>query len=145
VRRPFFNSQEFGQLIFTGLLEKLSLAKKERMKRLQVLAEKAKVSSAQKGETKYEVDGRNEFSDKFSEIEALFAKDTQDSLVERYRDDFLSASEKAMSTSGASYIAVIQGLPADISAKGTAWLQRIVDTFCERANTIIPLLNIFSK
>ena len=42
VRRPFFDSQEFGRLIFDGLLDKLALAKKERMKRLQILAEKAK-------------------------------------------------------------------------------------------------------
>jgi bifunctional UDP-N-acetylglucosamine pyrophosphorylase/glucosamine-1-phosphate N-acetyltransferase len=45
VRRPFFDSQEFGRFIFAGLLDKLTLAKKERMKRLQILAEKARVSS----------------------------------------------------------------------------------------------------
>ena len=34
VRRPFFEAQEFGPLVFAGLLEKLALAKKERVKRL---------------------------------------------------------------------------------------------------------------
>ena len=62
VRRPFFDSQEFGRLIFAGLLDKLTLAKKERIKRLQILAEKAKTSSEHDAETKPETAGRNEFS-----------------------------------------------------------------------------------
>jgi bifunctional UDP-N-acetylglucosamine pyrophosphorylase/glucosamine-1-phosphate N-acetyltransferase len=145
VRRPFFDSQEFGQLIFFGLLDKLALAKKERIKRLQVLAEKAKVSSENEAETKREVAGRNEFHDKFTEIEELFAGGIQDSVVEKYRDDFLSASEKARSESGANYIAVIQGFSAHVSEKGVVWLQRIVDTFSDKTKGIMPSLNIFGK
>jgi bifunctional UDP-N-acetylglucosamine pyrophosphorylase/glucosamine-1-phosphate N-acetyltransferase len=145
VRRPFFDSQEFGQLVFAGLLDKLTLAKKERIKRLQIMAEKAKASSDHEIETKPEVAGRAEFSERFAEIEELFARGIQDVVVEKYRDDFLSASDNARSESGASYIAVIQGLPAQVSGKGTLWLQRIVDVFCEKTRTIMPSLNIFSK
>jgi bifunctional UDP-N-acetylglucosamine pyrophosphorylase/glucosamine-1-phosphate N-acetyltransferase len=145
VRRPFFDSQEFGQLIFSGLLDKLALAKKERMKRLQVLAEKAKVSSENEAEEKREVAGRNEFYDKFTEIEEVFAEGIQDSVVKKYRDDFLSASDKARSESGANYIAVIQGFSAHVSEKGVVWLQRIVDTFCDKTKGIMPSLNIFGK
>jgi bifunctional UDP-N-acetylglucosamine pyrophosphorylase/glucosamine-1-phosphate N-acetyltransferase len=145
VRRPFFDSQEFGQLIFSGLLDKLALAKKERMKRLQVLAEKAKVSSENEAEEKREVARRNEFYDKFTEIEEVFAEGIQDSVVKKYRDDFLSASDKARSESGANYIAVIQGFPAHVSEKGVVWLQRIVDTFCDKTKGIMPSLNIFGK
>ncbi len=145
VRRPFFDSQEFGLLVFAGLLDKLSLAKKERMKRLQVLAEKAKVSSEHTPEAAQETAGRNEFSGKFTEIEALFTKEMKDSLAEKYRDAFLSVFEKARGVGGASYIDVIQGLPADISGKGTAWLQRIVDAFCETSKTIMPSFSIFCK
>ena len=145
VRRPFFDSQEFGQLIFAGLLDKLALAKKERMNRLQVLAEKVKVSSEPDAETKPEVTGRNEFYEKFIEIERLFAGGLQDSLVEKCRDDFLSAFDNARSGSGANYIAVIQGLPVHVSEKGVLWLQRMVDTFCEKAKAIMPSFNIFGK
>jgi bifunctional UDP-N-acetylglucosamine pyrophosphorylase/glucosamine-1-phosphate N-acetyltransferase len=143
VRRPFFDSQEFGRLIFAGLLDKLGLAKKERMKRLQVLAEKAKTSSEHDAETKPETTGRTEFHEKFAEIEGLFARGIRDVVVEKYRDDFLSASDKVRSESGVNYIAVIQGLPAHVSGKGTLWLQRIVDTFCEKTKAIMPSLNIF--
>jgi bifunctional UDP-N-acetylglucosamine pyrophosphorylase / glucosamine-1-phosphate N-acetyltransferase len=145
VRRPFFDSQEFGRLIFDGLLDKLALAKKERIKRLQILAEKTKTSSENDAETKPETAGRKEFYEKFSEIEALFARETHDSAIQKYRDDFLSDSNNTRSKSGAGYIAVIQGLPAHVSAKGTLWLQNIVDNFCEKTKTIIPSLNIFGK
>jgi UDP-N-acetylglucosamine/UDP-N-acetylgalactosamine diphosphorylase len=145
VRRPFLKLQEFGQLIFSGLLDKLALAKKERMKRLQVLAEKAKISPENEVERKLDVAGRKEFCERFSEIEGLFAGGIQDSVVEKYRDDFLSASDKARSEKGANYIAVIQGFPADVSEKGVVWLQKIVDTFCEKAKAIMPSLNIFNK
>ena len=145
VRRSFLESQEFGQLIFSGLLDKLALAKKERIKRLQVLAEKAKISRENEAEWKPDVAGRNEFHEGFSEIEGLFAGGIQDSVVVKYRDDFLSASDKARSERGAGYIAVIQGLPAHVSEKGVLWLQRIVDTFCERAKAIMPSLNIFGS
>jgi bifunctional UDP-N-acetylglucosamine pyrophosphorylase/glucosamine-1-phosphate N-acetyltransferase len=145
VRRPFFDQQEFGQLIFSGLLDKLALAKKERLKRLQALAEKAKVSSGNKAETKLETAGRNEFYEKFTEIEGLFAGRIQDPVVEKYRDDFLSASDKARNESGANYIAVIQGFPAHVSEKGVLWLQRIVDTFGEKAKAIMPSFNMFGK
>jgi len=145
VRRPFFDSQEFGQLIFSGLLDKLDLAKKERIMRLQVLAEKLKVSSGHDSKTKRETADRNEFFKKFSEIEGLFAAARLDNATERYRDDFLSAYDKARGQSGADYIAVIQGLPAHVSDKGTIWLQKIVDTFCEKTKEIIPSFRLFDK
>ena len=36
----FFNNQEFGDLLYDGLIDKLSLAKAERIKRLRAMAEK---------------------------------------------------------------------------------------------------------
>jgi len=143
VRRPFLESQEFGKLIFAGLVDKLSLAKKERIRRLQVLAEKAKISREHDEEINEEIAGRNEFSDRFLEIEGLFSESIQDRTIEKYRDNFLSAFNKAGSES--NYITSIQGLPAHISEKGTAWLQRIVDSFCKKTKEIIPSLRLFSS
>ncbi|MBN2125711.1 MAG: UDP-N-acetylglucosamine pyrophosphorylase [Deltaproteobacteria bacterium] len=145
VRQPIFNSQEFGQLIFKGLLDKMALARKERIKRLQILSEKAKVSSKYDEKIPPETVGRNEFYDKFSEIEGLFTGAMRDSVIEKCRDDFLSASEEARSKKGVSYIAIIQGLPANVSAKGTAWLQRIVDAFCQKTKEIVPAFKLFGK
>ena len=96
-------------------------------------------------EIKPDSSARNEFSEKFSELEGLFAAELRDSDAERYRDDFLSDFRKASGEVGSNYIAVIQGLPADFSKKGTLWLQRIVDAFCQKAKDIVPSLKLFSR
>jgi bifunctional UDP-N-acetylglucosamine pyrophosphorylase/glucosamine-1-phosphate N-acetyltransferase len=145
VRRPFFDTQEFGRLIFDGLLDKVGLAREERIKRLKVLAEKVKVSSKDDAGTKTNPNGRSEFFEKFSDIEELFAEAMKNSVIDRYRDGFLSASEKARSEKGTNYTAVIQGLPANVSQKGTAWLQGIVDSFCEKTKEIVPSLRLFIR
>jgi len=146
VRRPFFDFQEFGPLLYAGLLDKLALAKKERIKRLQVLAEKAKTPPGHSLQGKLEVPGRNEFFERFAEIEALFAAATTgDSIVEKRRDDFLSAFQKAGSGKDAGYISVIQGLPAGVSGRGTLWLQGIVDVFRRKTGEIIPSMKLFGK
>lgn len=145
VRRPFLDSQEFGQLIFSGLLDKLDLAKKERIKRLRVLAEKAQISYEDGAEKNPEIIVRNELYEKFAGIEGLFMAGIQESAVEKCRNDFLSVYDKARGKTEAHYIAVIQGLPSDVSNKGTAWLQSIVDIYCRKTKEIVPSLKLFGK
>lgn len=145
VRRPFFDTQKFGRLVFDGLLDKLVIAKKERIKRLNVLADKLKAPSKDDDETKTATTGRSEFYLKFSEIEGLFAEAKKDSVIDRCRDDFLSDYEKVRSKNGTNYTDVIQGLPVHVSQKGTIWLQKIVGAFCEKTKEIVPLLRLFVK
>jgi bifunctional UDP-N-acetylglucosamine pyrophosphorylase / glucosamine-1-phosphate N-acetyltransferase len=145
VRSQFFDGQEFGGLIYAGLLDKLALAKKERMKRLQLLAENAKASSDDDAPKMRELAGRKEFHERFTEIEELFTAGIQGADVEKYRDDFLSSFEKTRGEYKISYIDTIQAFPVHVSGKGSLWLQRIVDTFCEQAETIMPSLNMFGK
>jgi UDP-N-acetylglucosamine/UDP-N-acetylgalactosamine diphosphorylase len=45
----------------------------------------------------------------------------------------------------ADYVEFIQELPANVASKGTAWLQRLVDAYCERTKNLVPLLALFSK
>ena len=141
VRQLFFDSQEFGRLIYSGLLDTLVLAKKERLKRLQILAEKAK---GPYGDDK-EAIGRNEFHGRFEAIEELFASCIKDDLVEKSRHVFLSDVGKLKSGNGEGYIAFIQRLPSGVSEKGTEWLQGIIDAFCEKTRDIIPSLNLFGR
>ncbi len=145
VRRPFLDSQEFGPLLFAGLLEKLALAKKERIKRLQVLSEKARTSPEPGGNVGPEASARKEFSERFTEMEALFAAGIADEAAGRYRDDFLAAFARARGESGGNYIAAVQGLSVDVSGKGTAWLQGIVDEFCRKAGRSVPSLQLFGR
>jgi UDP-N-acetylglucosamine/UDP-N-acetylgalactosamine diphosphorylase len=138
VRRPFFEPQEFGPLVHAGALEKLGMAMKERVKRLEALAGKVKESPEGGKETPEEAAFRKAFSEKYPEIAAVFASAARDGEAEKLRNDFLSASDKARGAGGAGYVSFVQGLPADVSAKGTAWLQRIVDSCREKAAEIMP-------
>lgn len=143
VRRPFFDGQEFGQFLHDGLIDKLRLARKERIKRLQILAGKAKPSHDESGETGRDYAGKKEFHERFAEIEKLFAEGIEDDIITEKRDNFLSAFHEACGGNRTDYITTIQGLPGYISEEGTAWLQRVVDFYCERAEMCIPALNMF--
>jgi len=125
VRRPFFEAREFGPLILEGAVEMLSLAKKERLKRLKALAEKVKLPSER--ETESEAAFRKAFYEKYHAMEAVLASAVQDSDTEKLRKEFLSVADKSRGDAG--YIGFVQGLPADVSRKGTAWLQCIVDVY----------------
>jgi bifunctional UDP-N-acetylglucosamine pyrophosphorylase / glucosamine-1-phosphate N-acetyltransferase len=145
VRRPFFDSQELGPLVFTGALDKLEMAKRERIKRLQELSEKAKIPSADGCEKDHDLAQRNELSEKFVEIEALFTAAPADNAVNPWRDAFLDAYEKLAGVTKNDYTAAIQSLPSDISAKGTLWLQKMVDVYCEKTGEILPRLRLFGR
>jgi UDP-N-acetylglucosamine/UDP-N-acetylgalactosamine diphosphorylase len=145
VRRPFFDAQEFGLLVYEGVLDKLALAKKERVKRVQILAEKAKLYSENDSEKKRDLAGRKEFHEKLSEIEELFSGSIQRNAVEREREDFLSSFDQIKGKQNTNYIEAIQGLPRHLSGKGTLWLQGIVDDFCDKVKLILPLFNMFGK
>ncbi|MBN2568389.1 MAG: UDP-N-acetylglucosamine pyrophosphorylase [Deltaproteobacteria bacterium] len=138
VRKPFFDNQEFGRLVFEGALDKLALAKKERLKRMKVLAEKVKASS-EETKTDSRTAGRARLFLKYSEIEDLFSTTFKNSAIEGLLDDFLSFLEKTKG-SGANYTAVIQSLPVQVSQKGTLWLSGIVDSLCEKIRDIVQFL-----
>lgn len=145
IRRPFFDSQEFGQLVFSGVIDKLGLAKKERIKRLQILSENAKPFPDDNGDIRPEMAGRQEFSEKFPQVAGLFNDTIRDDAVDKYRDDFLSSCHEARGEGKDGYITFIQGLSPNVSNKGTAWLQKIVDIFCEKTREMIPSLKLFGK
>lgn len=139
VRRPFFDSQELGRLVFEGAIEKLAMAKKERIKRLEVLAGKVKTPGEENGLTK----GRSEFHLKFPEIAGLFSGGIANSGIESSGGAFLSAFEKSLNGKGSDYISVIQGLPPEVTEKGTIWLKGVIDSFCKKTGDILPSFGLF--
>ncbi len=145
VRRPFLEAQELGSLLFAGLIDKLALAKKERIKRLQVLSEKVGGSVGKGVQRPSDAAGRREFAERFAAIEALFSAGTNDDGVDKCRDDFLAAFGQAKGQSASHYVETIQGLPAAVSEKGVLWLQSIVGLYRERVRAIVPGLNLYGK
>jgi len=145
VRRMFFEHLEFGDLIFTAILENLQMAKEERMKRLKDMAAKMVVSSDKEKRKTKTTKAKQEFYEKGKLLEELLVTDTVKTAGEKKRDSFLNAFMKHRRDPGGDYIEVIQTLPPDVSAVGTQWLDAIVDLTCSQAEKTLPSLNMFKK
>jgi bifunctional UDP-N-acetylglucosamine pyrophosphorylase/glucosamine-1-phosphate N-acetyltransferase len=131
VRHWFFGRQDMGELIYAGSLEVLALAKDERAKRLEAMAGKVpEVDAAGK-----------EFRDRVITVCALF-KAPPTPQAGPIGEEFLSLFQAA--TSGTSdYVQAVQSLTPDLAAKGTQWLQQIVDGLCQQANTVLRSMDLF--
>lgn len=143
VRRPFFVAQELGELIYEGALKMLSLARRERVKRLTAMADK--VPSAHPG-------GQT-LRERAGEVAALFDGEPPATG----RDAFLTALRQTIAEDGTGettgpsnlvgrdYTQTIQRLPAGVAAAGVAWLQGIVDSLCGQADELLQPLHLFGR
>jgi len=134
IRQPFFSRQEFGALIFAGAVEKLAIAKTERLSRLKALVEKVPASNAA---------GRN-LRENIDRVCELFQTESQGSDVIAARDRFLAGFQASTGGNTQDYIKAIQGLPAAVAQGGTAWLQGIIDIVCKGASSMLTALDMFS-
>ncbi|MBN1365281.1 MAG: UDP-N-acetylglucosamine pyrophosphorylase [Syntrophaceae bacterium] len=146
VRKPFLETQPWGFLLYSGAMEQLSAAKKERLKRLKAMAEKA-FAVIPKKQKKTSISARHELHPKMTYIEELFSgKDLKElKNTEKSKDIFLNAFEKVAGKDRINYIETIQNLPAGISSKGSIWLNQVVDTLCQKVKDKLPSINLFKK
>ncbi len=140
VRRRFLEREEFGTLIFQGLLDKLDLARKERLTRLRAMAEKVSSNSTGNG-AEPGAGERKEFCGNVERLEGLFGQG-RDPASERLRDAFLKDLEKMRADSGPGYIESIQALPAAASRKAVAWLEHIVTAVRGSAALALPSFGV---
>jgi UDP-N-acetylglucosamine/UDP-N-acetylgalactosamine diphosphorylase len=140
IRKPFLESQQFGLLLYAGVMEQLSAAKKERLKRLKIMAQKAASASPKQKKSKSTREALYKNTEDIKDI--LYEKikdDVTESIRKEFSRDFIQSVGKGRKT----YIETIQKLPPDVSAKGVKWLQNIVDYYCQRISTVIPSLKLF--
>ena len=144
VRKPFLEAQEFGSLLYAGVLDQLSAARKERNKRLEAMAEKAAaaVSPERPPES---MRSRREFHEHLKPIVGMFTEGGESDKTKKSRESFLKDFRKATGDDKRNYIAAIQGLPAEVSSKGVRWLSSLVDDLCARAATTVPSLSLFKN
>jgi UDP-N-acetylglucosamine/UDP-N-acetylgalactosamine diphosphorylase len=133
IRQPFFKQQEFGALIFAGALEKLAMAKTERLSRLKALVEKVPEGNA----------ARPNLRENIERVCALFETELQDNVILAARDRFCAGLQQSSGGAAADYIRTIQSLPPAVAREGTAWLQRIIDTLCRGASSLLTSLDMF--
>lgn len=146
VRKHFLQAQTLGHFLFTGAMEQLASAKKERLKRLKSMAGKAGTTAIKQKSQKY-FKGRREFHEQIGYIEDLFNGEIAEEreATKKLRNAFLKKLEKAVAKNQTNYIETIQALPADISSQGIAWLNDIVNTFGETVARALPSLGLLKK
>lgn len=121
VRQPFFAAQELGELVFAGALAALASGRAERLKRIKALV----------GHLDDADEGRAQLRANLAEVLAVFGMPS----------DPTPAALTNLDT-GPGYVAAIQGLPPEMKAEGTAWLQGIVSGRLEAASALVPALGL---
>ncbi|MFH1331294.1 MAG: UDP-N-acetylglucosamine pyrophosphorylase [Actinomycetota bacterium] len=129
VRRPFFEAQDLGLLVYEGARETLAAAKRERTMRLMAMV--ATVSPDDQA--------RKELRERITEVLALF-----DAPEVHPGEEFLAAFWSSVGHSPADYVTTIRTLPPEISAAGVQWLQQIVDDLCAQAGSLVPSMDLFA-
>ena len=144
VRKPFLEKQEFGTLLYTGVLDQLSAARKERNKRLEAMAEKA-AAAVSPERLPESIRSRREFHERLKPIVGMFTEGGESDKTKKSRESFLEDFRKATGDNKGNYIAAIQGLPAEVSSKGVRWLNSLVDDLCAMAAAAVPSLSLFKN
>lgn len=151
VRKCFFDRQELGVHMYEGLIEVLSLARVERLKRLAAMAEKAYCAtdagegSVSLSDRKQTTKARKELRERVGNFESLLSVARTEDPSGPYRDDFLSDFLDVAGNGSSSYIETIQRLPKETSAKGVKWLDHVVISVCGKVSAAVPSLRLFGR
>ncbi|MEW6664562.1 MAG: UDP-N-acetylglucosamine pyrophosphorylase [Thermodesulfobacteriota bacterium] len=143
VRKDFFEGQEFGDLIYAGLLEKVTLAREERIKRLKAMAKKMPKPYAGSGPGERHPSLKRDFADHVDRACEIFSSRAGAVPGAGHRERFLSDFGKHTGKHGGTYIEAVKNLPAHISREGTLWLETIVRELCAQAGALFPSLDLF--
>jgi UDP-N-acetylglucosamine/UDP-N-acetylgalactosamine diphosphorylase len=142
IRKPFLGAQPFGLLLYDGVMEQLSAAKKERLQKLKTMAQKAGSPSLKQLKSK-PIGEKQALHKHMKDIEDVLCEKIQDDTIGRAHEEFLQDFRQFGGNDPKPYIETIQKLPPKVSAKGVGWLQSIIDYYCQRISTVIPSLKLF--
>jgi len=142
--RSQFISNDFPEPLFGALKEKLSMAVDERIGRLKELSRKMPNSvkiyqkTSKENDSSRNLQQKNEFYNKWNEIEDYFRSLTNIVVNENLRDMFMETIRLGIITSGKNYVSVMSELKDKDKKHGTLWLQSIVDHIVDGVLKIIP-------
>jgi UDP-N-acetylglucosamine/UDP-N-acetylgalactosamine diphosphorylase len=145
VRRDFFRKQDLGESVYQGALEKLSMAKEERLNRLKLMAAKMPESMRKDKPESASAARKKEFHEKIIPLCDLFLEKPVSPEAMEAKEAFLKGFQALGQSGDASYIETIRGLPDDTAKKGTDWLQQFVSDLCRRAAALLPGLKLFRR
>lgn len=145
IRREFFLKQSLGEWIYKGALDKIALAKEERIKRLKALAEKMPQSMERDKQGGAASARKKEFYEKAGPLCQLFADHSSSHETARMKEAFLDLFERHKRGGNGTYVETIKSLPEGTAKMGTTWLERIISELCIRAAAILPAMKLFGK
>jgi UDP-N-acetylglucosamine/UDP-N-acetylgalactosamine diphosphorylase len=135
--RTLFISNRFPRALLEALQEKVDLAIGERIIRLEAVCLKEPADDRKDQAPDLPKQAR-ELDERWPEIKESLKLQPANSTSAASKDQFLESIRQGISAHGHDYIRVIQRLdPAD-SAKGTRWLQGIVDDIITASKKILP-------
>jgi UDP-N-acetylglucosamine/UDP-N-acetylgalactosamine diphosphorylase len=145
VRRGFFREQELGEWIYQGALEKLAMAKEERVQRLKAMAAKMPGSMRRDKPDSASAARKKEFYERITALCDLVLEKAASSKTLEMKEAFLSAFQGHGRNNDRAYIATIKSLPDNTAKMGTDWLQQIIADLCQQAAALLPALKLFRK
>jgi len=142
--RSQFISNDFPEPLLGALKEKLAMAVDERIGRLKTLSQKMPDSVkiyqkiSKENASSRILQQKNEFYNKWTEIEDYFRSLWNIDVKENLRDTFLETIHLGIINTGKDYLSVITALKSEDKKHGTRWLQSIVDHIVDGVLKIIP-------
>lgn len=144
VRQPFFSLQESGRDLFSGSMEILDGALKERLLRFREFAEKleASIRTDEKmrpgREAKSLLEKKKQLLENWSKLEACFTDGREDETTLDRRNLFVQSVNEALQKGVRDYLLFIRELEDNTVSTGTTWLESIVCEVTNRALDAIP-------
>jgi UDP-N-acetylglucosamine/UDP-N-acetylgalactosamine diphosphorylase len=142
--RSQFVSNDFPEPLLHALKEKLAMAVDERIGRLKKLSQKMPASvkvyqkTAKENASSQILKQKNEFYNKWTEMEDYFSSLKNIEVKEDLKDMFLETIRLGIIKTGKDYISVITKLKSEDKKHGSRWLQSIVDHIVDGVLKIIP-------
>jgi len=143
IRRDFFLKQRLGEWVYKGALDKIAMAKEERIKRLKALAEKMPESTKRDKQGSAASARKKEFHEKAEPLCQLFMENSSSHQPTGMKEAFLDLFENHKRGGNGTYVETIKSLPDGTAKRGTAWLERIISELCIRAAEILPAMKLF--
>ncbi len=140
IRKPFFSRQEFGSLIYSGAMELLAGACKERLTRLSQMTRKALAAARPSSQAE-----RRELITHLPKLEEWLEPNEDSDQVRQAQETFFTAFDAFKRHHTLSYLETIRELPPDTSAAGVAWLTSLVRDYCQKAAGVLPALGLFKN
>ena len=142
--RSQFISNDFPEPLLGALKEKLTMAFDERIGRLKTLSQKMPESVkvyqkiSKENASSRIIRQKNEFYNKWTEVENHLRSLTYIDVKENLRDMFVEKIRHGIMDNGKNYISVITELKNEDKKHGTQWLQSIVDHIVDGVFKLIP-------